>query len=221
MKLEGFLLVMLAIFPSADNSIHSAEARAALSPQTIFWVSSLIALLAAGIGAWKGFISTSFGRSKNEGLGSGGSGPGAPGIAAAVPFIIISFFLVSMLVSGCALLKNPQSNARIAAAAKSAFYFGTHEAVKEFPDRRAKFQAGADSLAVLENSDTITLGQVLEVLQSLPVQKLHSDTAEVIITSATILISGIDFPTVDAERVAELRPIVSAIRQGIQQGLGP
>jgi len=64
----------------------------------------------------------------------------------------------------------------------------------------------------------VDLATLLAIVNQLPVKELKSSTAKIIITSATILLE--DYAgSLPADRLAELRPLVSAIRQGLDLGL--
>jgi hypothetical protein len=109
---------------------------------------------------------------------------------------------------------------RIARVTKEAATIGTMEVLARRPDWRAHFQIAHVELLALEKSDKITLDSILNIVSRLPVKELRSDDARLAITGARLLISAIDVPEIDAERLAQLRPIVVALREGIESGGG-
>lgn len=121
--------------------------------------------------------------------------------------------------SGCSTL-SPTDIQRISAATKVAAYVGTSTALRQHPEWKDAFAIASDNLKVLETADTLDVAQILAIIQRLPIKELKSDTAAIIITSATILITEFNVSTIPLERVKQLQPIVKSIRQGIDLGRG-
>jgi outer membrane PBP1 activator LpoA protein len=132
---------------------------------------------------------------------------------------LVMISLLTASLTGCALLNNPTSAQRVQSAAKVASYVGTSEYLRTHPETRPAFEMARDSLWQLENSDTIDMALVLAIVNQLPIKELKSERATILITAATILIS--DYAgTIPAEEVNKLQPLVKAIREGIELGLG-
>lgn len=119
---------------------------------------------------------------------------------------------------GCKSLPQDQT-ARIAGLAKVASYVGTAEALRSHPEWLPGFQVARDELTVLEAAEVIDYVTLIAIIQRLPVRELKGDRAILLITSATLLIQELGNPAIPLDQVPQLRPIVSAIRQGIDLGL--
>jgi hypothetical protein len=121
---------------------------------------------------------------------------------------------------GCATFGDPGTSQRLASAAKVAAYVGTVEYLRAHPETRPAFELARDTLKTIEASEHVDLATLLAVVNQLPIKELKSERATLIVTSATILIT--DFAgTLPVDRLDELKPVASAIRQGIDLGLGP
>lgn len=133
---------------------------------------------------------------------------------------VVGLLLAGSLLwsTGCSTLSNNDLT-RITSATKIAAYVGTSTALRQNPNWRASFIAASADLKVLETAETLDLAQILAIVQRLPVKELKGETAMIVITSATILITEFNVSTIPLERVEQLRPIVTALRQGIDLGL--
>lgn len=111
---------------------------------------------------------------------------------------------------------------RIARVTKEAATIGTQELLKRHPEWRAQFRIARGELVALEASDTVSLDSVLEIINRLPIKELKSDDARLAVQGARLMISAIDVPEVSADRLTQIRPIVKALREGIEAGgVGP
>lgn len=122
-----------------------------------------------------------------------------------------------LLFTGCAT--TPVATAkRIQSAAKVAAYVGTWEFIHQKPEARAAFQTAHDELVFLESQETIDLVTLLAIVHRLPVKELKSPQAQLIIGASMLLLSDYagSLPVGD---MATLKPLVSAIREGIALGL--
>lgn len=118
--------------------------------------------------------------------------------------------------SGCST--TPDTAQRVQSAAKVAAYVGTSTYLAEHPYALHGFLAARDSLLTLEQAEQIDFATLLAIVQRLPIKELKSETAVIVITSATILLSDYG-GAIPVERLEELRPLVAAIRAGIELGL--
>lgn len=131
-----------------------------------------------------------------------------------IPIILLA--LCVLIPTGCSTL-NGQSP-QLKSAALVAAYVGTAETLRAHPEYRAGFELAARELRVLEDGNVDAL-KLMEIVQRLPVKELKSDRATIIITAATILLTD-QIGATPIEKLNDLKPVVSAIRQGIEQGLG-
>lgn len=120
------------------------------------------------------------------------------------------------LFTGCASM-SPQTKSRVNTSATLAAYVGTVETLRKHPEYRAGFELAAQQLRAMETGpvDTIVL---LEIVNRLPVKELKSDRAQMIITAATIVLAD-EVGATPLEKLDDLKPVVAAIRQGIERGL--
>jgi hypothetical protein len=127
--------------------------------------------------------------------------------------------LTLICLAGCTTTGKPDVE-RIARVSREAATIGTVAALTAHPEWGPGFDLAVDELTRLEVSPTLSVDDILAVAQRLPVKELKSQNAVLSFQGARLLISAIDVPQVSAERIAELRPIVTAIRQGIQAARG-
>lgn len=100
-------------------------------------------------------------------------------------------------------------------------YVGTSEALKQHPEWRPQFVSAEADLATLETSESIDVVNVLAIMRRLPVSKLDSQNAVIVITSATVLIEefGGGSISLNAQQTDELRQFVHRLREGINLAL--
>lgn len=127
--------------------------------------------------------------------------------------------LAIVIFTGCKTGGTGADIERIARVTKEAATIGTEQLLVRHPEWQAQFQIAHDDLVTLENSDTVSLARVLEIINRLPIKELSGRDAKLAVQGARLLISAIDVPEVDAQRLAQIRPIVKALREGIEAGL--
>lgn len=120
--------------------------------------------------------------------------------------------------NGCAGLKDADTARRMQSAAKVAAYTGTAEYLRLHPERRPAFEAARDNLANMENAETIDMAALLAIINQLPVNKLESEQATIIITATTLLLMDY-LGEIPAQEMDDLKPLAKAIRGGIELGL--
>ncbi len=132
-----------------------------------------------------------------------------------------ALFMLAVLfgVSGCATKLSTSDIAHIATVSQQAAAIGTREVLLNHPDWKPHFALAATELAALSVSPSISVQDILKVVQQLPVRELKSQEARLSFEGATLLISAINVPTVPADKLAELQPIAKAIADGINQGM--
>lgn len=135
-------------------------------------------------------------------------------------FITIGLAATLGLLTGCAVFNNPTQLQRACTAAKVAAYVGCYEHLQQHPEARPAWTVARDALFQLEAAETVDLVTLVAVLNNLPVKELKSPRAQMVITAATILLTDY-LGTIPAEEVVKVKPLVSAIKSGIDLGLGP
>lgn len=125
--------------------------------------------------------------------------------------------LTALLATGCAITPDGQRN--IAPTIKTAAYIGTAYALSERPEWRPGFIEARNDLALVEQIETIDLVMVLAIVNRLPIKELRDSKAVILMTGAIILLG--DFgASLPPEQMDKLRPVVKAMREGIELGLG-
>lgn len=125
--------------------------------------------------------------------------------------------LAASLAIGCQT--SPTGERDIAPAIKTAAYIGTAYALADHPEWRTGFTEAATDLALIEQMDAIDFAMVLAIVHRLPVKELRSSKAAILITSATILLSDYG-GSLPLDQLDKIRPVVKAMREGIELGLG-
>ena len=133
--------------------------------------------------------------------------------------VITLLFPLLLLAGGCATTAAKPDVDRIAPVVKTAAFVGTFYFLQEKPAAEPAFRIALNELRLLEAAESIDFNNILWIVNRLPVKELKSDEAVLIVTSATILLAELGGPSVPIERLRELRPIVVALRQGIDLAL--
>lgn len=126
--------------------------------------------------------------------------------------------IAACLMTSCATSPTPESIARIARGVKEAARQTTEEMLVLKPEWRDEFKEAHDELVILENAPTLSVDDILRIIQRLPVKELKSDEVRIAIRGARIIIAFTGWSEIDAERLSQLRPIVTALRQGLEEG---
>lgn len=139
------------------------------------------------------------------------------------PASILQAILLAGILAAAALLSTgcqttASRSERVQTAAKLAAYVGTTEYLRARPETRPGFILAVEALKQIESAETVDLVTLLAVVNKLPTKELRSDRAQMLITSATILLS--DFAgALPLERIGELKPVATSIREGVELGL--
>lgn len=128
-------------------------------------------------------------------------------------------FALLLIPTGCAT--TPENVTRVASASKIAAYVGTAAALQQKPAWRPGFVTAVAELKALEASETIDFVTLLAIVNRLPIKELKSPEAVLIISGATLVLQEYGGQLVDIGQIEKIRPIVTAIRQGVELGLGP
>jgi hypothetical protein len=131
---------------------------------------------------------------------------------------ILTLTAALAFLPGCAGTPKPEVIRHIATATQIAAKDGTFIYVSGHADDRDKFQKAHDSLAILEEAQSIDFGTVLKIVQQFPIKELKNPQTVIAIQDANILLTDLG-ATIPLDKVNDLRPIVTALRLGIEQGL--
>lgn len=104
-------------------------------------------------------------------------------------------------------------------AIKTAAMVGTTYSLNEHPEWRSGFETAAKELKVLETADKIDFATIMAIVTRLPVKELQSSDARLAISGATILLSGYGNKIVALEKLDNVRPVATALREGIELGM--
>lgn len=135
--------------------------------------------------------------------------------------IMILCAVTGMLVAGCTTTpegKTIPDVPRIAAITREAAAIGTQEALVRNPALKEKFVLVAAQLAILETQGDITVEKMLYIVSQLPVNELKSDDARLAISAARLVVAGAGWSSVTIIRDEQLRPVVTALREGLIAG---
>ena len=133
-------------------------------------------------------------------------------------FRLASLLLCVFALNACSTTGNAPDLARVKTSAKLAAYIGSSEYMRANPVSRPGFALAVEALKEIETAPTVDLTMLLSVVNRLPTKDIRSERVQMLITSTTILLS--DFGgTLPLERLAELRPVATAIREGIELAL--
>ena len=124
------------------------------------------------------------------------------------------------LLCSCAIL-NPNSTvdqraAQVHTLAYAAASIGTQVELSRNPASAVPFGKAYDDLGILLQSKVITGAALRSILATLPVAKLQSPTAIVIIQDVTVLFDATAGTNVDLTKA----PLLLAAAQGIHDGIG-
>ena len=108
---------------------------------------------------------------------------------------------------------------RVDLVAKQAAIDGTAAALQQNPQWLPQFQLAVNDLNQLATSPSITLNNILTIVQTLPVKQLKNQTAALSFEGATLVISLLDVPQLPPQATADLQSVAKAIADGITQGI--
>jgi len=129
--------------------------------------------------------------------------------------------VTGLLVAGCTTTpegKTIPDVPRIAAITREAATIGTQEALIRNPALKGKFVLVAAQLAVLETQGDITVEKMLYIVSQLPVNELKSADARLAISAARLVVAGAGWSSVTIIRDEQLKPVVTALREGLVAG---
>jgi len=128
---------------------------------------------------------------------------------------------LTICLTGCAGLKNPQTRIQVGVALREAAQLGTGVYLTAHPEKRQAFDLAAMQLDELSALQEPSPAQLHAILAKLPVKELRGTKAQIAVGAAEsvyrIFIAG--------QTPVEIPPVVkefaAAIAQGIRRGLGP
>ena len=123
-----------------------------------------------------------------------------------------------VLITGCA--STPESQIKqLAADARDVAEIGTAIVLLENPSLRKELQFTLDRLITLESlPDPITIDKLTDMLHRLPFTELQSNKTQLYILGGQLILRRATHE-VELGSMTTLRPIVSALRQGMQSAL--
>lgn len=125
---------------------------------------------------------------------------------------------IPVLFTGCATSGQPVTVKDFTPAIKTAAMIGTAVSLNEHPEWRPAFNEALADLQIIEGSATIDFNTLFEIVNRLPVKQLKSSNAQLAIAGGTILLSEYA-SRIDLSQAEKIRPVVSALRAGIELGL--
>lgn len=124
-----------------------------------------------------------------------------------------------VLVPGCAVFKDPVSQARVAIALESAAKTATVLYVRDHPQARDNFLEVAALCEALSTMTEASPEQLHAILSKLPIKELNGTTAQIVVgtaqTTYRIFLAG----RAEAEVPPAVREFAKAIAKGIREGL--
>lgn len=134
--------------------------------------------------------------------------------------LAITIAIPTCTLTGCATFTGEGATLRrVTTAAKVAANTGTFLYLQKHPETRPAFILARDQLLQIEASEHVDLALLLSIVQRLPVDRLESPVAQLLISNATIIIT--DFAgSLPLDQLDNLKPVAAALREGIDLGLG-
>lgn len=133
------------------------------------------------------------------------------------PHLIPSVALFA-LIAGCATLSEPDIT-RISLAVREAATLATQEALQDQPRWRPAFVTVSSELNSLSTRTNVTVLDLVNALNRLPLSEMKSDTARLSIAGARLLIALAGWSDVEVVQTTQVIPVIVALRDGIQAGL--
>lgn len=97
---------------------------------------------------------------------------------------------------------------------------GTLAALIDNPNHRYELEDTAAALRALEQiSGPVTLDMLRRILQRLPVEKFQSPKVQLYVLTGTMFLRRVG-GDVELGNIPDVKPIVTALREGIEAGLG-
>ena len=112
------------------------------------------------------------------------------------------------------------SNGSTEALIKVAAYVGTVEGIRQHPEWEPGFRLAAEELKVLETAEKVDFALVMAIVARLPVDKLQSSRATLLITAGTIMLDQFG-KQIDLSQADRMKAVVKSLREGIELGLPP
>lgn len=129
---------------------------------------------------------------------------------------IMPVMALALLMTGCSTTQT--GSVITPSRVKIVMYLATAFAVNEKPELKSGFQHAVDSLRLIESQESIDFAVIMAILNDLPVKELQTPQAKILITASTLLLSDLS-GSLDLSKVENLRPYITAIREGIELGL--
>lgn len=135
------------------------------------------------------------------------------------PILSLLALCAALFFTGCASTGRPIDPQRVAYAVEDAAFIGSRVALLKNPEWRPAFESAVQALAVLEGKDEIGVADIVAIARTLHVKELKSDETALVIAGAELLLVNLDRQTIDLNKLAALKPVVSGFRKGLERGL--
>lgn len=121
------------------------------------------------------------------------------------------------LAAGCA---TQQQNDALERRVKLVAQLGTGEALFAHPTWRADFEKAVASLKVVEAGDSVSVAQVVAVIQRLPLAEINSPRGRLYVATGLLLLEEAGVPTeLDPDGSRSVKAVARGIRVGIENAL--
>jgi hypothetical protein len=130
-------------------------------------------------------------------------------------FILLLVSVLSLFTFGCITTGD---SSFLATTTQIVVKDGTYLYVSAHPETRPLFEAAAVSLDVLSKAEVVNFATALEIFKGLPFAKIENPVATLIISDVGLLLTHANV-SVPIGEIENLRPLIVAMRDGIQMGL--
>lgn len=136
--------------------------------------------------------------------------------------ILLLLALALPLLPGC--ITSPETGKtipdipRIARGVKEAARIGSREAIFNRPQLAEKFDLVIAQLIKLEEREIVTVETLLDIGSQLPIKELKSREAQLSFDAARVSVALAGWSSVEIVQAAQIHPVITALREGLQQG---
>lgn len=133
--------------------------------------------------------------------------------------------VVTTDVNGITTTNTVFDASKLAPIAKRLAKEGTRLPLIEHPEWRKEYVKAVVDLKALEARDTIDLSLLTEIVNRIPASELNSQEARLAIEGGETVLEIVDGvleangKTIPLDRVNDVRAVVTALRQGVEEGL--
>lgn len=122
------------------------------------------------------------------------------------------------LVLGCKL--TPAGLERLESRVRIVAQLGAGEALLEHKDWKPAFQTAAADLRIIEAGETVSIAQVVAIVQRLPVKELQSDRTKLYVATGMLILLEAGTPTeLNPDTSAGVKAVARGLRTGIENAV--